>query len=418
MAAAVDARRAARRRARRRTRGSAASSSRDGEIVGRGATGPFPVGPHAEVAALARRRRPRPRRHRLHHARAVRPPRQHAAVHRGAHRRRRRPRRDRGRGPRRQGRRARARPAPRRGHRRRASASGAAAVEDYLAPYLHHRRTGRAFALLKTAMSLDGRTAAADGTLAVDHERRGPRRRAPAARRRRRPSSSARHRASPTAPRLTVRDVDRSVRAASRCGCCSTRRGRVPVDRAALRRRRSRRRSSSRPTRDAGRRPSTRGGPPAPTVEIVGAGRRRPRRRPRRGARRPRRAATACSRRWSRAAASCTARSSPRAAPTASSPTSRRWCSASGAARSSATPGPDTLADADALAACVDVTPVGADVRHHLRARSGRRPDVHRHRRGARARCASVTPVAGGARIVIAATDRARRRRASATRSR
>src|SRR6478736_2061185 len=25
---------------------------RDGEVVGRGATGPFPVGPHAEVAAL------------------------------------------------------------------------------------------------------------------------------------------------------------------------------------------------------------------------------------------------------------------------------------------------------------------------------------------------------------------------------
>lgn len=33
-----------------------------------------------------------------------------------------------------------------------------------LAPYLHHRRTGLAFALVKTAMSLDGRTSAADGT--------------------------------------------------------------------------------------------------------------------------------------------------------------------------------------------------------------------------------------------------------------
>ena len=33
-----------------------------------------------------------------------------------------------------------------------------------LAPYLHHRRTGRAFCVLKTATSLDGRTAAADGT--------------------------------------------------------------------------------------------------------------------------------------------------------------------------------------------------------------------------------------------------------------
>lgn len=33
-----------------------------------------------------------------------------------------------------------------------------------LAPYLHHRRTGRAWCLAKTAMSLDGRSAAADGT--------------------------------------------------------------------------------------------------------------------------------------------------------------------------------------------------------------------------------------------------------------
>jgi len=41
---------------------------------------------------------------------------------------------------------------------------GAAAAAALLAPYLHQRRTGRAFALLKTAASLDGRTAAADGT--------------------------------------------------------------------------------------------------------------------------------------------------------------------------------------------------------------------------------------------------------------
>jgi diaminohydroxyphosphoribosylaminopyrimidine deaminase/5-amino-6-(5-phosphoribosylamino)uracil reductase len=33
-----------------------------------------------------------------------------------------------------------------------------------LAPYLHHRRTGRAFCLAKVAMSLDGRIAAADGS--------------------------------------------------------------------------------------------------------------------------------------------------------------------------------------------------------------------------------------------------------------
>jgi len=41
---------------------------------------------------------------------------------------------------------------------------GAAAVRDHLAPYLHHRRTGRASCLAKTALSVDGRTAAADGS--------------------------------------------------------------------------------------------------------------------------------------------------------------------------------------------------------------------------------------------------------------
>jgi diaminohydroxyphosphoribosylaminopyrimidine deaminase/5-amino-6-(5-phosphoribosylamino)uracil reductase len=41
---------------------------------------------------------------------------------------------------------------------------GAEAAARSLAPYLHHRRTGRPLCLLKTATSLDGRTAAADGT--------------------------------------------------------------------------------------------------------------------------------------------------------------------------------------------------------------------------------------------------------------
>jgi diaminohydroxyphosphoribosylaminopyrimidine deaminase / 5-amino-6-(5-phosphoribosylamino)uracil reductase len=41
---------------------------------------------------------------------------------------------------------------------------GAQAAARSLRPYLHHRRTGRAFALLKVASSLDGRIAAADGT--------------------------------------------------------------------------------------------------------------------------------------------------------------------------------------------------------------------------------------------------------------
>lgn len=41
---------------------------------------------------------------------------------------------------------------------------GAEAATAALAPYLHQRRTGRAYCLLKVAASLDGRTAAADGT--------------------------------------------------------------------------------------------------------------------------------------------------------------------------------------------------------------------------------------------------------------
>lgn len=38
------------------------------------------------------------------------------------------------------------------------------ASADQLAPYLHHRRTGRPYVVLKLASTLDGRTAAADGT--------------------------------------------------------------------------------------------------------------------------------------------------------------------------------------------------------------------------------------------------------------
>src|SRR5437660_1377366 len=41
---------------------------------------------------------------------------------------------------------------------------GAAAATRELAPYLHHRRTGRPFVVAKVAMSIDGRIAAADGT--------------------------------------------------------------------------------------------------------------------------------------------------------------------------------------------------------------------------------------------------------------
>lgn len=41
---------------------------------------------------------------------------------------------------------------------------GASEVEAQLAPYLHHRRTGRPWVVLKLAATLDGRTSAADGT--------------------------------------------------------------------------------------------------------------------------------------------------------------------------------------------------------------------------------------------------------------
>lgn len=41
---------------------------------------------------------------------------------------------------------------------------GAQAVEQSLAPYLKHRRTGHPFVVLKLAATLDGRTAAADGS--------------------------------------------------------------------------------------------------------------------------------------------------------------------------------------------------------------------------------------------------------------
>jgi len=41
---------------------------------------------------------------------------------------------------------------------------GADAVERQLAPYLHQRRTGRPYVVLKLAATLDGRTAAPDGT--------------------------------------------------------------------------------------------------------------------------------------------------------------------------------------------------------------------------------------------------------------
>ena len=103
-------------------------------------------------------------RHPLQHARALRPPRSHPAVHRG-HRRRR--------GGPGGGGRARPRP-PGVGTGRRGAASGRASTVDVgvaadeaaelLAPYLKHRRTGRPWVVLKLAATLDGRIAAPDGT--------------------------------------------------------------------------------------------------------------------------------------------------------------------------------------------------------------------------------------------------------------
>ena len=136
---------------------------RDGEVVGRGATGPYPAGPHAEVAALrdaGDRARGATAYVTLepcdHHGNT--PPCSEALVDAGV---------------------ARvvvalqdpdARVAGAGLARLRAAGidvsvgTGADAVRWSLAPYLHQRATGRAFALVKTAMSLDGRTAAADGS--------------------------------------------------------------------------------------------------------------------------------------------------------------------------------------------------------------------------------------------------------------
>jgi diaminohydroxyphosphoribosylaminopyrimidine deaminase/5-amino-6-(5-phosphoribosylamino)uracil reductase len=136
--------------------------ARDGEIVGEGATGPFPTGPHAEVAALrvaGTRARGATAYTTLepcdHHGNT--PPCTDALIEHGI-----------------------ARvvvavsdPDPKvagRGYRRLADAGVAvdlvpdARAERDLRAYLHHRTTGRAYVVAKAALSLDGRVAAADGT--------------------------------------------------------------------------------------------------------------------------------------------------------------------------------------------------------------------------------------------------------------
>jgi diaminohydroxyphosphoribosylaminopyrimidine deaminase/5-amino-6-(5-phosphoribosylamino)uracil reductase len=136
---------------------------RKGEMVGEGATGPYPVGPHAEVAALneaGEKARGATAYVTLepcnHHGNT--PPCSEALIAAGV---------------------ARVVVALEDPDER-VSGSGLArlrdagldvaigmcapAVEHDLAPYLHHRRTGRAFVVAKVAQSLDGRVAAADGT--------------------------------------------------------------------------------------------------------------------------------------------------------------------------------------------------------------------------------------------------------------
>ncbi|HEV7526713.1 MAG TPA: bifunctional diaminohydroxyphosphoribosylaminopyrimidine deaminase/5-amino-6-(5-phosphoribosylamino)uracil reductase RibD [Acidimicrobiia bacterium] len=137
--------------------------SAGGEIVGEGATGPYPTGPHAEVAALrvaGERARGATAYCTLepcnHHGNT--PPCTDALIDAGV------ARvvvavgdpdeRVAGRGY------ARLRDA----HVDVLTGVGTDEAERDLAPYLHHRRTGRAFVVAKLALSLDGRVAAADGS--------------------------------------------------------------------------------------------------------------------------------------------------------------------------------------------------------------------------------------------------------------
>jgi diaminohydroxyphosphoribosylaminopyrimidine deaminase/5-amino-6-(5-phosphoribosylamino)uracil reductase len=136
---------------------------RDGEVIAEGATGPFPVGPHAEVVALnaagdrARGATAYVTLEPCNHTGNT-PPCTEALIAAGVTRV------------------VVALVDP----DTRVAGTGIARLHDAgvdvvagigeagaardLAPYLHHRRTGRAFVTAKVAMSLDGRVAAADGT--------------------------------------------------------------------------------------------------------------------------------------------------------------------------------------------------------------------------------------------------------------
>ena len=109
------------------------------------------------------------------------------------HRGRRRPGRRRHRGSRPAGAGRGHRPAARRGRSRSPPARAPTRSRAQLAPYLNHRRTGRPYVVLKLAATLDGRTAAPDGTSQWITGRRGRGRRPPAAGRERRGRRRRRH---------------------------------------------------------------------------------------------------------------------------------------------------------------------------------------------------------------------------------
>ena len=326
MARAVESGERARRRRAARTRGSAACIVRDGEIVGEGATEPTRRGrtPRSlRCAAPATAARGATAYVTLepcaHHGRT--PPCADALVDAGVAARRRRAR-----GPRR--RRCAAAASPRlrdagvEVDRRRRRGAGAARS---LAPYLHHRRTGRA--LLPREDRDEPRRPQRRGRrdVAVDHRRGRTRRRARAARRlaggRRRLRDRARRRPGAHRPRR-----HRSRRALAPLRVLLDARGRVPADGPLFDSARPDA-GASRPTR---RRPrsSTRGAPPArrsrwsrrsgPETGVDSRGRARAARRPRCApgdgrrrrplARRARRARTSSTGWWPTSRRRCSAR--------------------------------------------------------------------------------------------------------------